>query len=186
LNCSYCDTKYARNRENGRDISVDELLDEAGKRAVPVVEITGGEPMLQPGTVLLCEKLMSAGFTVLLETNGSVSTAAVPDGVIKIIDCKCPSSGEADKMDFANFAGISADDEIKFVISGREDYEYAGDIIRKYDLTRKVKNILVSPAAGAEELSAKIAEWILADRLNVRLQIQLHKIIWPSGENDLQ
>ena len=111
LKCSYCDTAYAQNREGGKDYSIDELVKEAEKSGMTLVEITGGEPLLQKSVIPLCETLLNAGFTVLIETNGSCSIAELPDAVIKIIDCKSPSSGEADKMDFNNFSTLSCNVE---------------------------------------------------------------------------
>jgi len=158
------------------------------------VEITGGEPLLQNGAIELMENLIDNKFKVLLETNGSISLSSVPKQVVKILDCKTPSSGEANSMDFIqqkhnttiNFSLLSKHDEIKFVISTKEDYLYAKQIIDKFELNKVVDNILFSPVeignSKNKTLLADIAEWILNDRLNVRLQLQMHKIIWDSNE----
>jgi len=178
LNCSYCDTEYAKSNENADSYSINEILDKAKKTGISLVEITGGEPLLQEGVNQLSAKLLDDGFTVLIETNGSLSIASLPDKIIKIIDCKCPSSGESDKMDFANFAIINKADEIKFVVSNRQDYLYATSIIHRYNLTQKVNNIILSPDCTNPNLPAQLAEWIVADKIPIRLQMQLHKQIW--------
>lgn len=182
LDCSYCDTEYARNTEDGAEYSIAKIVAKAQETGIPLVEITGGEPLLQEGVKELCRQLLDEKFQVLIETNGSISIAALPREVIKILDCKCPSSGEANKMDFGNFQYLSRGDEIKFVVADREDYNYAVEIIRKYDLNRKVDNILVSPELSNPCIAAEIAKWILEDRLPVRMQLQLHKIIWDPEE----
>ena len=182
LNCSYCDTEYAKSADAGKFFSIENLIEEAKTANAAIVEITGGEPLLQEGIEDLCRGLIDTGFTVLVETNGSVRISQLPEGVIRIVDCKTPSSGEAGRMDFANFADLKLYDEVKFVISDRSDYLYARDIIEKYRLNDKVENILFSPVASENFSAAELSEWILEDHLNVRLQLQLHKIIWSPEE----
>ena len=177
LNCSYCDTEFAKSADNARKMNIDEILSAACASELHLAEITGGEPLLQENTPALCRKLIDAGFTVLLETNGSLRTSQIPDEVIKIIDCKCPSSGEAGSMHSANFAEVHPHDEIKFVIADRKDYDYAMGVLKEFSLTGKEPEIIFSPVSPGLD-PAELAEWILEDRLNVRLQVQLHKIIW--------
>lgn len=194
LNCSYCDTIFAKDANNGESFTIEQLIDLSKKSEVPLVEITGGEPLLQPGAIELMQQLIDNKFKVLLETNGSISLSSVPKQVVKILDCKTPSSGEANSMDFMqlkpetpiNFSLLSKHDEIKFVISTKKDYLYAKQIIEKFQLNEVVDNILFSPVELGESenktLLAEIAEWILSDKLNVRLQLQMHKIIWDPNE----
>lgn len=182
LNCSYCDTDYARDAKSGTEYSVAEIMAKTKETGIPLVEITGGEPLLQEGVKELCQKLLEADVQVLIETNGSMAIADIPPEVIKILDCKCPTSGETDKMDFVNFALLSKTDEIKFVISDREDYDYAVGILNKYELNRKVNNILFSPVLSNPGLSVQLARWILQDKICVRMQLQMHKIIWGPEE----
>jgi len=182
LNCSYCDTEYAKSADSGEGYSIEEIVKKADESGVKVVEITGGEPLLHSDVTLLAAMLIDAGHTVLIETNGSLRISQLPPEVIRILDCKCPSSGEAGSMDFANFANLRNQDEVKFVIACREDYEYACDIIREYDLASKVANILFSPVISEQFQASMLAEWILEDRVNVRMQIQQHKVIWDPEE----
>jgi len=180
LRCRYCDSRYAY-LEKGRRHTVDALLDMTAAHPAALVEITGGEPLLQKNVYPLMERLTAAGRTVLLETNGSMSLAEVPAPVIKIMDIKCPGSGMHDRMDFNNLHYLSRrkrlKDEIKFVISSRQDYDWAVRILKKYALHRKAA-VLFSPVTADME-PATLAELILADELPVRLQIQIHTIIWP-------
>jgi len=182
LNCSYCDTSYAKGRDIGTKYSLNELVAITEKAVLPLVEITGGEPLVQNGVSELCQKLLDTGIKVLLETNGTLSIAAIPENVIKIMDCKCPSSGESERMDFANFELLSKSDEVKFVIAEREDYEYARKIIGKYELYNKIENILFSPELSNLSFAAELAKWILEDKLKVRMQLQMHKFIWDPKE----
>jgi 7-carboxy-7-deazaguanine synthase len=153
-------------------------------RAISLVEITGGEPLLQPESVSLAEQLLARGYTVLVETSGERPIASLPREVIKIVDVKCPDSGEADTFDPANLAAVGAEDEFKFVIATRRDYEFARDFTRQNKLHERVRAVLFSPVmAGPEgkwpEMDRRaLAEWILADGLPVRLGLQLHKFIW--------
>ncbi len=152
--------------------------------ALPLVEITGGEPLLQAETPALAEKLMGAGYTVMIETSGEQFVGELPRGVIKIVDVKCPDSGEPDTFDMANLEAVGANDEIKFVISTRRDYEFARDFVKMHQLTERVHEVLFSPVfedPGGKwpGLNAReLAEWILEDGMPVRLGLQLHKFIW--------
>ena len=179
LNCTYCDTEYAKTAENAEELSLVEIVEIAEKSGIKLVEITGGEPLIQDGVAELCRILLEKSFTVLLETNGSLRISQIPADVVKIIDCKAPSSGEADRMDFANFADLQKHDQIKFVVANRTDYEHAKKIISKYNLDQKVDdgNILFGAVSPSELNPEQLAEWLVEDKLNARLQVQLHKII---------
>ncbi|HLW97434.1 MAG TPA: hypothetical protein VKR82_02220 [Candidatus Acidoferrales bacterium] len=151
---------------------------------IRLIEITGGEPLLQPETIPLAEKLVSAGYTVMIETSGERFIGKLPREVIKIVDVKCPDSGAAETFDFANLEELGQQDEIKFVIASRRDYEFAREFTARHELARKVHQVIFSPAfpdpAGTwPGLEAReLAEWILADGVSVRLGLQLHKFIW--------
>jgi 7-carboxy-7-deazaguanine synthase len=175
LRCSWCDTPYAFHE--GRKMSIDDVLAEVGRYGCPLVEVTGGEPLLQADVFPLMSRLLDRGKTVLLETGGHRSIEHVPDGVRRIMDVKCPGSAEADKMDWANLDRLTATDEVKFVIKDRTDYEYARDVVTREGLAGRVAAVLFSPVHAVLE-SRSLAEWILADRLPVRLQLQAHKYIW--------
>ena len=175
LRCSWCDTPYAF--DEGRKMSVDDVVAAVERYGCPLVEVTGGEPLLQEDVYELMQRLGDAGRTVMLETGGHRSIARVPDGVLKIVDVKCPGSGEAGRNDWTNLDILAPGDEVKFVIKDREDYEYARDVVARYGLAGKAGAILFSPVHGV--LDARVlSEWVLSDRLPVRLQLQLHKFIW--------
>jgi 7-carboxy-7-deazaguanine synthase len=188
LRCVWCDTAYAFH--GGMKMSVEEVLakvDElagAGANRIPLVELTGGEPLLQPEILPLSEKLLVAGYTVLIETSGERFVGNLPKDVIKIVDVKCPDSGEGGTFDMANLAAVDAKDEIKFVIASRRDYEFARDFTREHGLAARVRQVIFSPVFADPEgkwpaLDARsLAEWILADQFPVRLGLQLHKFIW--------
>jgi 7-carboxy-7-deazaguanine synthase len=175
LRCSWCDTPYAF--VEGRKMSVDDVMAAVGDYGCPLVEITGGEPLLQEDVYELMDRLLAAGQTVMLETGGHRPIARVPAAVLKVVDVKCPGSGESGKNDWRNLDLLTPHDEVKFVISDRADYEFARDIIGRYDLTSRAAAVLLSPVHGVLEPQV-LSEWILADRLPVRLQVQLHKYIW--------
>ena len=177
LNCSYCDTQYARKPDSGTVISICRLVSLAKKTGVPIVEITGGEPLLQHQVPVLCEKLQEAGLIVMVETNGSQPVDIIPDGVIRIIDWKCPSSGESDKMLISNFDKLKPYDEIKFVISDEKDFHFAMGKIKSYQLAKKTRNILFAPVYGKFK-SADLAALMIKHGCVGRLQLQLHKYIW--------
>ena len=175
LRCRWCDTPYAFHE--GRKMTVDEVVADVEARRCPTVEVTGGEPLLQPDVYPLMQRLLDAGKTVLIETGGHRSIANVPDGVIRIIDVKCPGSGESAKNDWSNFGHLKNSDEVKFVIADRIDYEFARDVVLRENLPARVNAVLFSPVHG--ELDAKLlSEWVIADRLDVRVQLQVHKYIW--------
>jgi 7-carboxy-7-deazaguanine synthase len=176
LRCTWCDTPYAFHE--GRKMSVDEVVAEVDRYQCATVEITGGEPLLQREVYPLMERLLADGKRVMIETGGHRSIEQVPGDVIRIMDVKCPGSGEADKMDWANLQRVTARDQVKFVIRDRADYEYARDVMSREDLAGRVAAVLFSPVHGVLE-ARQLAEWILADRLPVRLQLQAHKYIWP-------
>lgn len=164
-----------------KEYSVEELTSMAVASGVSLVEITGAEPLLYKNTCLLAKKLLKNKFTVLLETNGFLPITDIPSGVIRIINCKCPSSGESDKTLFENFYLLKKQDEVKFIISDEEDYRYALNIISSFKLLKKTKKILFSPVL--DKLPAKfLANWMIRDKIPAILQLQLHKIIWPGIE----
>jgi 7-carboxy-7-deazaguanine synthase len=175
LRCSWCDTPYAFHE--GRRMSIEEVLTSVEAYACPLVEVTGGEPLLQRDVYPLMQSLLDRGKTVLVETGGHVSVEDVPAGVVKILDVKCPGSGEAHRMDWGNLERLSTGDEVKFVIKDRTDYEYARDVLARHALEHRVAAVLFSPVHGVLDPRA-ISEWVLADRLPVRVQLQLHKYIW--------
>lgn len=180
LRCSYCDSTYTFN-EAGQKVSLSDILIFTNKYPQALVELTGGEPLLQQNSIALMAELISRGRRVLLETNGSLDLSPVPAGVIKIMDLKCPGSGMCDQMLMANLALLKQGDEIKFVLSSRSDYEWAKDIIKQYDLDKSGAALLFS-AVEDKLRHADLADWILKDQLMVRQQLQLHKIIWPNVE----
>jgi 7-carboxy-7-deazaguanine synthase len=177
LRCSWCDTTYAFTEGGKRPL--DEVVDEVLRLDCPLVEITGGEPLLQKNVIVLMERLLEAGKTVLLETGGHISIEPVPRDVVKIVDVKCPGSGESHKMHWRNLELLAPHDEVKFVIKDRADYEYARDVVRRHALDTRANALLFSPVHGV--LDPKLlSEWLLADKLPgpIRLQLQLHKYIW--------
>jgi len=175
LRCTWCDTPYAFHE--GRKMSVDEVIAEVESHGCPLVEITGGEPLLQEDVYPLMDRLLAIGRTVMLETGGHRPTLRVPAAVLTIVDIKCPGSGEAGRNDWSNLDRLSPHDEVKFVVRDRADYEFARDVIARYDLRSRAAAVLVSPVHGVLEPKA-LSEWMLADRLPARLQLQLHKYIW--------
>jgi len=190
LRCTWCDTAYAFH--GGKKMSIDDVMarvaELAGGRAA-LVELTGGEPLLQPEATPLAERLLAAGHTVLIETSGERPIGALPREVVKIVDVKCPDSGEGGTFRMENLEALDGKDEVKFVIAGRLDYEFAREFTMQHGLAGRVRQVLFSPVfadpKGAwQELEARLlAEWILADRLPVRLGLQLHKFIWdPSTQ----
>jgi 7-carboxy-7-deazaguanine synthase len=177
LRCSYCDTRYAYTGKH-LSYSISQILVELEKYPGVLVEITGGEPLQQQGVYPLFGELLTAGRSVLLETNGSLSLENVPKDIIKIMDMKCPGSGMHKKMNYDNFGFMEPKDEVKFVISSREDYNWATQILSAYDL-HNATTVTFSPVASRLQ-AATLAEWILEDRLPVRLRLQLHTIVWPA------
>lgn len=175
LRCTWCDTPYSFTE--GRKMGLDEVLAEVGRHGCPLVEITGGEPLLQPDVYPLMDALLAGGRTVLLETGGHVSIERVPAAVVKVVDVKCPASGESHRNHWRNLDLLAPHDEVKFVVQDRGDYEFAREIVRRHLLDRKCAAVLFSPVHGRLDLRA-LAEWVLADELPVRIQVQLHKYIW--------
>jgi 7-carboxy-7-deazaguanine synthase len=175
LRCSWCDTPYAFHE--GAKQSLDEVIAEVERYDCPLVEITGGEPLLQDDVYPLMERLLARGRTVMLETGGHRPITRVPRAVVKIVDVKCPASGEAARNHWGNLDALAPHDEVKFVIQDRADYEFARDVISRYDLASRSAAVLVSPVHGVLE-PRLLSEWMLADHLPARLQLQLHKYIW--------
>jgi len=175
LRCSWCDTPYAFHE--GRKRSLDEVVADIEEYGCPLVEITGGEPLLQEDVYPLMERLLAQGRTVMLETGGHRPIDRVPRDVVKIVDVKCPGSGEAERNDWNNLDRLAPHDEVKFVVRDRADYEFARDVIARHQLPSRCSAVLLSPVHG--ELDPRhLSEWILSDRLGARLQLQLHKYIW--------
>lgn len=174
LRCSWCDTEYAF--FGGTDRSIDDVLNAVRPYGCGLVEVTGGEPLAQPDTPTLLRRLCEEGFTVLLETSGAVDTTVVDRSVRIILDVKCPGSGMTERMYWPNVERLRPQDEVKFVIQDRSDYEWAKSILDRFRLTDRCP-VLFSPVFGALD-PRQLAEWLLADRLPVRFQLQLHKHIW--------
>lgn len=183
LRCSYCDTKRAQTLQNSRNVSIGDLLKQAEDSGLDLVEITGGEPMLQPGGVCrLAEALIRQGHTVMIETNGSCDLSGLPAPVIRIVDWKTPSSGEDAKMFLPNFSLLRPCDEVKFVLSDENDYRFAMEKIAQYHLAEQTPNLLFSPVYGALA-GADLVQWMLRDHAPARLNLQIHKYIWdPNRE----
>ena len=195
LRCTWCDTAYAFH--GGKKMTVDEVMarvDELACRSgnasasvsagVPLVELTGGEPLLQEEIYPLADKLLAAGYTVMIETSGERFVGRLPKKVIKIVDVKCPDSGEADTFDMQNLDALTLEDEVKFVLSSRRDYEFAREFTARHALASRVRQVLFSPVFDDPEGKwqglepRQLVEWILADELPVRLGLQLHKFVW--------
>jgi len=174
LRCSYCDTEYAF--YEGKDLSIDSIIQEIRTYNCSLVEITGGEPLFQDESLLLMKQLADQGFEVLLETGGSLPVANVDPRVKIIMDLKTPSSGMLKKNLYENITCLKKEDEVKFVIGSREDYLWAKEIITNYNLNEKAE-VLFSVVFG-KLLPVELVNWILEDKLNVRFQLQMHKFIW--------
>lgn len=178
LRCSYCDSEYAFHE--GKDYSIDELISEVKNYNCNLVEVTGGEPLIQEESLILMEELCKLNYDVMLETGGSLPIKNVNKSVIIILDLKCPSSKMEKKNLYENIDFLKPNDEVKFVIGNKEDFDWSKEIIEKYNLTKKC-NVLFSPVFSKIE-NVELAEWILKDNLNVRFQIQLHKQIWDPNK----
>ncbi len=174
LRCSYCDTVYAY--EDGTDLTEDEIAAKIGETGLKTVEITGGEPLLQKGLPTLVEGLLDLGYRVLIETNGSRNIEEIDRRAVIILDIKTPGSGMSEKVMLSNLSSLKYGDEVKFVLTDRKDYEWAKDFIRKYELAGRCE-ILFSPAFGMLDPQS-LSRWIVNDRLEVRLNLQLHKYIY--------
>jgi 7-carboxy-7-deazaguanine synthase len=176
LRCRYCDSEFAFRGGTRRENT--DIVNEVLAMHTPRVEITGGEPLLQPGVYPLMEQLLTAKLTVLLETSGAIDVRLVPPSVHKIVDMKTPSSGECDRNEFANFESMNGNDELKFVIGSRADYEWSRQLVRQHRLTDRPFGLLFSTVFGALPVR-ELAQWIIDDRLPVRFQLQQHKYVWP-------
>lgn len=174
LRCTWCDTEYAF--YGGQELSDEDILSKIQSFDCPLVEVTGGEPLAQPECFPFISKLCDAGYKVLIETSGAIDISAVDPRAHVILDVKCPGSGMTERMHWPNVQKLSAKDEAKFVLANRADYDWAREIIARYDLAGRC-TVLFSPVFGALELR-HLAEWVLTDRLPVRVQTQLHKLIW--------
>jgi 7-carboxy-7-deazaguanine synthase len=180
MRCRWCDSEYTFT--GGERMTLDEIMAQVRAFDVPLVEITGGEPLVQKNVFELITRLCDENFEVLIETGGYVSTEEVDPRAALILDVKCPASGEAERNHWANLERIRADkDEIKFVVEGKEDLQFTREIIEKYDLGNRAKAILISPVFGTENM-IEIAVWVAESNLkNVRMQLQLHKYIWGAN-----
>lgn len=175
LRCVWCDSTFAF--QGGRRMALEEIMAEVAALGLPLVEVTGGEPLAQPGCLRLLTELCDAGYEVLLETSGALDIAPVDPRVRRIVDVKCPESGESAANRWENLALLGPRDELKFVLAGRKDYEWARAVVRERGLAG-ARLILFSTVFGSLA-PAELAGWILEDRLDVRLQLQMHKILWP-------
>jgi len=174
LRCSYCDTRYAY--DEGKNYSIEAVVKKVRAYQCKLVEVTGGEPLIQEGVYRLLDRLIESGYQVLIETNGSMPIARINPQCIKIVDIKCPGSGMSDKMDWKNLKKLSPRDEVKFVIGDRKDYTWSVEMISQKSLEKNL--IHFSPIFGRIK-PERLTKWILEDRLPVRLQLQWHKYIWP-------
>jgi 7-carboxy-7-deazaguanine synthase len=178
LRCVYCDTAYAF--QGGQRMTFDDILSQVANHKPRYVTVTGGEPLAQPECLPLLTALCDAGYEVSLETSGALSVAAVDPRVVKVVDLKTPASGEVERNDFSNIDYLTKNDQVKFVICDRADYDWSVMQIERFALHEKVDDILFSPSF--EQLTAtQLADWILADHLPVRLQLQLHKLLWQDA-----
>jgi 7-carboxy-7-deazaguanine synthase len=176
MRCVWCDSEYTFT--GGEHISIDNVLAQVRAYGCRLVEVTGGEPLAQREALTLIERLCDEGYEVLVETGGYVSTEKVDERASVILDVKCPASGESKRNHWPNIERLRADrDEIKFVIASREDWDYARDVIARYELETRAKSVLISPVWGEVELP-QLADWVSASGLNVRMQLQMHKQIW--------
>ncbi len=178
LSCTWCDTPYAQTIDGSSELEINDIVNEVKRYNCRLVEITGGEPLVQAETIALVKRLLDDGFKVLIETNGSVSLASLDRRAVKIVDVKCPSSGHWGTFLLKNLDFITAEDEVKFVIGDRNDYDCAKQFLSEYVKDRTMK-VLFAPVRPALE-PRMLADWILKDSLKVRLQLQLHTYIWDN------
>jgi 7-carboxy-7-deazaguanine synthase len=178
LRCTWCDSEFTFT--GGEYRSIDDVLEEVAALGIPLVEVTGGEPLAHHQAIPLMQRLIDAGHTVLLETSGSLPIAPVPEGVHIIMDLKPPDSGEVEANRMENIDDLKATDEVKFVLASRRDYEWSRDLVREHGLDKK-HPVLFSTAFGLLD-PARVSDWLCEDKLNVRLQLQMHKYIWPPNE----
>ena len=175
LRCTWCDSKYAQ--ADGEAMSLEAVMDKVVSLGLKRVEVTGGEPLCQPASLELMSRLADAGYETLVETNGSRDISAIDPRVIRIVDFKCPSSGQSEQNLWSNVQALTSRDEVKFVVAGRADFDFAAEAIRRHGLTG-ICPVILSPVAGRCD-AAELGKWILDSGLDVRLGMQLHKIIWP-------
>ena len=182
LRCVWCDTAYAFH--GGKKMTVEEVMAEVrtlserdGKRALTLVELTGGEPLLQKEVLPLANRLLEDRYRVLIETSGERYIGELPEAVIRVVDVKCPDSGEGGTFNMENLEALGSRDQVKFVIASRADYEWAREFLKTHRLEKKVEAVIFSPVFGKQEAKS-LAQWILADALPVRMGMQLHKFIW--------
>ena len=175
LRCGYCDTEYAFH--GGEKIAIENILDQVAAYKPGYVTVTGGEPLAQPNCLPLLSALCDRGYEVSLETSGALSLDGVDKRVVTVMDLKTPASGEVSRNLYSNIAQLDNNDQLKFVICDRQDYEWARFKIDEYQLTQKLGEVLLSPSFGQVD-GTELAEWILADNLPVRMQLQLHKLLW--------
>jgi len=187
LRCSYCDTTYAY--DGGTEMTIAAIMNACAAFDVPLVEVTGGEPLAQENCPLLVARLLEDGYTVLVETNGSMPIDVLPPDAIRIMDIKCPGSGMAECNDWSNIERLTERDEVKFVVSDYADYAWSRDVIGKYGLAARCRQVLISPIAARHNsggssptLAREVAEWIVRDGLQARFQLQLHKQIWSPDQ----
>jgi 7-carboxy-7-deazaguanine synthase len=179
MRCVWCDSEYTFS--GGESISIDDVLEQVRNCGCGLVEITGGEPLAQPEAQTLVQRLCDEGFEVLIETGGYFSTAELDERAAIILDVKCPASGEEVRNHWPNLARLRPDrDEVKFVIADRGDWDYARNIIERYELEKNARAVLISPAWGEVDLQS-LADWVAGSRLEVRMQLQLHKYIWGAA-----
>ncbi|MCD6450908.1 MAG: radical SAM protein [Acidobacteria bacterium] len=178
LRCSYCDTRYAY--YEGEELSLASVVKRVKDYGIRLITITGGEPLLSPEVYPLIDQFLSSGFIVLLETNGSLDIGKVDERVVIVMDIKCPGSGMADRMLWDNIEKLKEKDEVKFVLTSEEDYNWAKEVCSRYRLFER-GNVLFSPAHRLFP-PERLAELMVRDGLNARLQLQLHKLIWPQTE----
>lgn len=176
LRCQYCDTEYAF--KGGEWMTLPAILEKVASYDTRYVTVTGGEPLAQPDCVALLQQLCDAGYRVSLETSGALDMSAVDPRVIRIMDLKTPGSGEVERNHYENIPALQPHDEVKFVICNRADYEWARDMLQQHGLSERC-SVLFSPSQGEQD-ATELADWILQDRLPVRMQIQLHKVLWGS------
>ncbi|NQU76232.1 MAG: radical SAM protein [Planctomycetes bacterium] len=179
VRCRWCDTAYAY--EHGQAMGLDEIVQRIRQLDAGLVELTGGEPLCQPAATELLSLLCDAGWEVLLETSGTKDISTVDPRVVRIVDIKCPGSGAVEKVCWANIDLLRSGDEVKFVLTDRCDYEFAREVISRCDLSARC-TVLMGTVASGQLTAGELANWMLADRLPVRLNVQLHKILWPGKD----
>jgi 7-carboxy-7-deazaguanine synthase len=181
LRCKWCDTQKAW--QSGKKLSIDRVVETLLSTGDQIIVVTGGEPLIQPGSLEICRQMLAQTKTVLLETNGSIDISGVPEGTCVVLDMKPPSSNQSDLMDFDNLDRLSPGDQLKFVIAERADFDWAVALLTRKQIPKTV-NILCSAASNILE-PGQLADWVIASKLPIRVQVQLHKIFWPGGEDGI-